>query len=389
MNFDKEVIRWNTNATKYKNAEKIIPMCVADMDFLSSEELRNDLVQKLTKSIYGYSYISLDFYNSIIEWIKVEYNWNIKKENILYSQSVLSSITSAIQSLTDINDDILLLTPEYHAFFYLITRNNRNVIECPLKEYERNYSIDFSILESLLTKKTKVLLFSSPHNPIGKVWTYEELKELGNFCLKNNLIILSDEIHADLTFQRLKHIPIASISNDISNITLTFNSPSKSFNLVGLTLSYIVGTNKEYLSKIEKQLTINLYNKVNVLNEFNLINAYKQINWLNELKKYLNDNILISSNFFLHKKSKIKFNIPDATYLIWLDFREFNLSNDEIEKRLLENAKVRLLNGNDFCNKGEGFFRMNIALPRKKLKRALEQINNEFNKIKDENDKKN
>ncbi|QDF28869.1 MalY/PatB family protein [Halarcobacter anaerophilus] len=371
--------REKTNSTKYRNSKGITPLCVADMDFLTSSSLTNKMIKRLKKSTLGYSYVDCNFYSSIQEWMKQNHNWKIQREYILFSQSVLSSLNSTIQILTEINDDILILSPEYHAFYYLIERNQRNVLEYSLEEDKGEYHIDFKKLKNSLTKKTKALLFSSPHNPIGKVWTYEELEKLGKFCLQNNILIFSDEIHSDLVYSQNKHIPIASISSEISNICLTFNSPSKSFNLVGFVLSYIISTNEILLSKVNKQLTLNLYNKVNAINDFMLIEAYKEKKWLQDLKSYLYKNIVITDKLLKKYNSKITFKIPESTYLIWLDFREISLNNTIIEEKLINNCKVRLLNGNDFSSKeGNGFFRMNIALPRKKLIKVLKQIAIEF-----------
>jgi cystathionine beta-lyase len=379
-NFDEIKVRKNTHATKYKESEGILPLCVADMDFMSSPHLVNALCNKFQESVYGYTYISEAFYDSIILWMQTQHNWKIGKEDILYSQSVLASLNSAIRCLTNEDDDILLLSPEYHAFYYLIERNKRNVLEYSMHEKEGVYSIDFKQLKHMLTHKTQALLFSSPHNPIGKVWSYEELKALGEFCYENDLLILCDEIHADIVFKPYKHIPIASISEQIANITITFNSPSKTFNLIGLTLSYIISSNSEFIDKMHKQLTLDFYNKVSIMNDFVLKKAYEEKLWLGQLNEYLYTNIMILKKLLIKYESDITFHVPEATYLVWLDFRQISLNNEEIEKRLVCKARVRLLSGLDFSSTGNGFFRINVALPRKKLIKAFKQIIIEFNK---------
>jgi len=376
MLFDKILERKNTNSTKYKGIiDDTIPLCVADMDFMPPANIICKVKYLTTNYVYGYTYANDDFYLSIINWMYKRHQWFIKREHILLSQSVLSSLTSAIRCFSNVNDDIIVLSPEYHAFFYLIERNQRNVIECPLKKSEMRYEINFDILESYITNKTKILLLSSPHNPTGNVWKKHELKLLGELCLKYNILIFSDEIHSDIIYGSNKHIPIASISKAIADITITFNSPSKSFNLIGMTLSFVILLNAKLLEKLQIQLRNDLYDKVNIINHQVLTTAYKEDIWLDQLIKYLHNNILLIEHALKDNHSPITFLKPEGTFLLWLNFNNLGLSHDEVNTKLNTIAKVRLASGIDFSLvDGELYFRMNIALSKQKLQKVINQI---------------
>jgi len=380
INFDKKTERHNTHSVKYLDSDNLIPLCVADMDFQTNPKIIKNLSNQINNNVYGYTTLNKDFYLSIQKWMRLKYNWDIKLNNIIHSQSILSTLSTIIDTFTNPNDEIIILSPEYHAFYNIIKRNGRVVKECKLEENNLNLKLNIYNLEKTISTQTKMLIFSSPHNPIGRICAYEELKQIGNFCIKNNILIISDEIHADIVYKN-KHIPIAKVSNEISNITLTLNSPSKSFNLVGLTLSYIISTNNKLLAKLQNQLQRRLLDKVNICTNQTLITAYNQDDiWLQELIKYLEQNINLVEILLRKSKSEIKFKKPDATYLIWLDFRKINLTHYEIKNKLINEAHVLLCDGNDFGSNYNKFFRLNIATQKAKLKIAVENIIQTFKK---------
>ena len=381
--FDKKIIRKNTNCTKYDfmqnyfGTNDLQPLWIADMDFATPKVIQNAMQKRLNHPIYAYTKPNKDFYKSIIKWMKTQHNYKINKEDILTSTSVVASLSACVEAFSNIGDEIIVQPPIYPPFFSVVTKNNRKLISNPLKKVNNKYYIDFKDLKSKISKKTKILLLCSPHNPSGRVWSKKELKKLVKICKKNNIIIVSDEIHADLVFDK-KHTPIAKISKDAANRTITLNSCGKSFNLPGITMSYVIAQNKYLRDKLQNILVSRVLHETNIFINEIYTNAYskKGKKWLNKLVKYLNKNKILTQKHF--KNTKIKVVKTQATYLIFLDFNKFNLTHKQIKQKLISEAKVALNDGVSFGKDGYKHFRLNIAVNKKELKKALNKISDTF-----------
>ena len=383
-NFDEEINRKNTNCAKwdglkrYFGYEDLNALWVADMDFKTPSFINDEIIKSAQNSIYGYSIDSVELYEAVINWQKNEHNWEIKDKEIFFVNGVVPAYSACIEAFSNIGDEIIVQTPVYPPLFKSIKANNRKIVTNELKKDENGfYTMDLEDLESKITNKTKILTLCSPHNPVGRVWSQKELEDLATICIKNNILIISDEIHSDLTFK--KFIPLASISEKIAMQTLTLNSAGKTFNIAGLNSAYVISKNEILLQKFKK---IALKREIHSINFFGYVATKAAYNngslFVKELKSYLKNNIEFVKTYLIQNNSKIKFYSPEATYLLWLDFSEFKLEHDEIKKRLLEKSKVALNDGVSFGNNGSSFFRLNIALSRNKLEKALNQIVREF-----------
>ncbi len=382
-NFNEEINRKNTNCAKWDGLEKYFgyedlnPLWVADMDFKTPKFINDAIINAVSNSVYGYSIVSKELLNSIVNWQKNQHNWEVKPDDIFMANGVVPSYSACIEAFSDIGDEVIVQTPIYPPLFNCINTNNRKVVVNELKNDNGYYTMDLEDLKSKITSKTKILALCSPHNPVGRVWSKTELEQLAQICIDNNIIIIADEIHSDLAFE--KFIPIASISEKIANQTLTLNSAGKTFNIAGLNTSYAISKNKQILGKFKKEAIKREINSVNFFGYIATQAAYENgAEFVKQLKEYLKSNIEFTKNYLQKIDSKISFYTPEATYLIWLDFNQTNLNHDEIKDILLTKSKVALNNGVSFGSNGNGYFRLNIALNQKALEKALKQIFSEF-----------
>ncbi|MCD6112791.1 MAG: PatB family C-S lyase [Bacteroidales bacterium] len=386
-NFDEIINRKGSNSIKYDLCDKIfgtsdlIPMWVADMDFKTPDFIIKALEQRLKHPVLGYSLRPDSYYKSIINWNKKKHNWNIKQEWISFSPGVVPGFNMAILALSKPGDKIIIQPPVYFPFFTAINNNNRIEVDNTLVLKNNYYDIDFDDLEEKM-KDAKIFLLSNPHNPGGRVWTRAELKRIGEMCIKNDVIILSDEIHSDLIMKNHKHIPMASISEEIAERTICFMAPSKTFNIAGLSTSYLVISN-EVLRKKYEQVVENLHvNFGNIFGTSALEVAYNfGEDWLKQLIDYVQANIDFAADYLKKNIPEIKLVRPEATYLLWLDCRDLNMSNEELKDFMINKAKLGLNDGPTFGPGGEGFQRMNVACPRSTLAIALDRIKNAVEKI--------
>lgn len=382
-NFDEIIDRKNTNCVKYDaldvyfGEEDLQPLWVADMDFKTPEQINNALIKRANHGIYGYAKPNERTFLLVKNWMKKRHNWNIDSSWISFVNGVVPAYSAAIEAFSNEGDEIIVQTPVYFPLFKSIKENNRVVIKNPLKEKDGYYTMDLEDLKAKITSKTKLLALCSPHNPVGRVWNKEELEELAKICLKHNIIIISDEIHADLVFK--KFTPLASISNEISNITLTLNSPGKTFNIAGLNCGYAISENKEILEKFQKEVKKREINSINVFAFVALEAAYEFCEqWLEELLVYLKNNITFTKKYFEKNNQKIDFNEPEATYLLWLSFNKCSSSHEEVKQKLQKESRVALNDGLSFGTEGKGYFRLNCALPKANLEKALCKIVTSF-----------
>lgn len=380
FNFDEIIPRENTSCLKYDarverfGKADVQPLWVADMDFRVPPCVSDVFHRIVNHGIYGYNIMSSRHTNTIIEWFSSRHGYAPHSENIFFTPGVVAALSYLIQCLTEKGDKIIVQSPVYYPFFLVVTHNHRQLVVNQLVEKENNYSIDFDDLE-IKARDAKMLILCSPHNPVGRVWTKEELARIGEICLKHNVLILSDEIHNDLVFAPHKHIPIAGISEEIDQICITCHAPSKTFNLAGLSTAYFFVKNKELRTKIKSYLS-NLH--VDSLNPFGIegmIEAYANgLPWLHELMEYLRKNHEHVKDYFSAELPMLKISPLEATYLLWIDFRALNFKDDELKDFVIEKAGLALNNGPVFGKGGSGFQRMNIACPKSELIKALDKL---------------
>ena len=386
-NFDPIIDRKNTNSLKWDLFDDEYPMWVADMDFYAAPLIYESVNRKAKHGVYAYSFVNDDVFDSYVNWWK-KYDLDMKKEEILFATGVMPSITSIIRAFTDEGDNVLIQTPVYHVFFYVILDNNRNVVENQLiydsksNDVETIYTIDFDDLEEKFKDpKTKLMLLCNPHNPIGKIWDKESLEKIAILANKHDVIVVSDEIHCDLVDPDLTYVPFASLNQELSENSFTCISPSKTFNIAGLQSSAVYTQNKELYEILEKQLAIDFFNHPNIFAIDATIAAYKSEDWLNELREVLFNNKIIVDDFLNDEIPEIKLVPSNATYLLWLDISKLNddygddLNSDSfsntLSKFLREEVGLFLSPGIQFGQNGDNFLRMNIACPKDLLIEGL------------------
>ncbi|MFY4817156.1 MalY/PatB family protein [Aliarcobacter butzleri] len=385
-NFDEQINRKNTNCAKYDGLKKYFgyedlnPLWVADMDFKTPSFINDAIIKAASNSLYGYSVDTPELYASIINWQKNEHDWEIEQKDIFMINGVVPAYSACIEAFSEVGDEVIVQTPIYPPLFKCVTANERKLVINELKKDENGYyTMDLEDLEKKITSKTKILVLCSPHNPVGRVWSKEELEKLANICIKHNITIVSDEIHSDITFK--KFTPLASISKEIANQTITLNSAGKTFNIAGLNCAYAVSKNAEILEKFKK---VAIKREINSINFFGYVStraAYENGSaFVKELKAYLMNNIIFTKDFFEKNSLNIDFFIPEATYLLWLDFSKTGLSHLEIKNTLLTKSKIALNDGVSFGSNGNKFFRLNTALSKKALNIALNQFVKNFSK---------
>lgn len=370
--FENITNRKNTNSLKWDLFDDEYPMWVADMDFKVSPEIQNAIQKRASHPVFGYSIIPDSLFESYINWWDRRYDFKMDKDHMLYATGVMPSIASMIRCLTDEGDNILIQSPVYHVFFYFIEDNNRNVVENELIYENGEYKIDFDDLDENLSV-CKLMILCNPQNPVGKIWSKEDLNKIGELCKKHDVILISDEIHCDLTDPQIKYNPFMT-SSDYKNSILAI-SPSKSFNIAGFQSSIVYTPNDELLSKIKTQLHVDNSDSCNVFAVCAVEAAYNESEeWLEELKKVIYQNKQIVKNYLDEELPVVKLVECDATYLLWLDCTALNVSSKVLSEFLRSNQGVFLSAGSDFGDIGDGFLRLNIACPPKLLKEGLDRF---------------
>lgn len=383
-NFNEENNRKNTNCEKHDALEKYFgyedlqALWVADMDFKTPAFINDKILEAAQNSTYGYSLQSDDLFNSIINWQKNQHNWNVNKDEIYMVNGVVPAYSACIEAFCpNDEDEVIVQTPIYPPLFKCVQSNNRKVVVNELKEENGYYTMDLEDLKAKITRNTKVLALCSPHNPVGRVWNKEELEDLAQICKENNIIIISDEIHSDITFK--KFIPLASISKEISDITITLNSAGKTFNIAGLNTAYAISHNPKLLEIFKKVSQKRQINSINFFGYIATQAAYENgVEFVSQLKKYIQNNIELTKNYLKINNLPIEFNEPEATYLIWLCFKNTQLSHKEIKEKLLTKSKLALNDGVSFGSNGYSYFRLNIAVNKERLHEALRKLSKAF-----------
>lgn len=381
MDFDKVIDRSNTRATKLElrkmlfKTEDIIPLWVADMDFDVADEIQQALKKRLEHPIFGYTYQDSEFYEAIINWQKRRHNWEVSARSISVVPGVIPALGLSIKAISNEGDKIMIQPPIYPPFYDLIEKSNRELVTNPLIEKNGIYSIDFIDMEKSFSEGVKIIILNNPHNPIGKVWTRDELEKLVELCLKYDVTILSDEIHSDLITGNKPHITVASISKEASEITITCMAPTKTFNIAGLAIAYTVITNNKLRKAYRKELnSLHLFIG-NTIGTEALIAAYNDSeSWLDSMLEYIKGNIEFVSEYLENNIPQVSISNNEGTYLLWVDFRKLNLSNLDLKTFLISKAKLGLNQGYEFGEEGSGFARLNIATSRVTLERAMQQL---------------
>ncbi len=383
-NFDRVIDRTKNHSAKYNErlkkfgSEDVIPLWVADMDFKTAQPIINALVKRAEHGMFGYTSRPKEYFDSFISWQKKRNSWSVKRELLSFSVGIVPALGALARQFSKKGDKILIQTPVYSEFYDIHEDNQRVIIENRLKKNGCEYELDIKDFEKKLKQKPKLFILCNPHNPLGKVWRRDELKKMGDLCVKYGVTIISDEIHSDLTLWDNVHVPMASVSKKIAKNTITVTSTGKAFNLAGLQSATIVFNNEK-----EKKIFDTFWKKLEIHRNspFSLvatIAAYKEgEEYLEQLKNYLQENIKFANRYFKNHIPKIKANFPQATYLMWLDCRKLGFETQkELEEFMVKKAKIGLNSGDSFQKDLKGFMRINLACPKSVLKKALKQLKN-------------
>lgn len=382
MDFDKITDRSKTYAIKYDLAkvrnkpEDAISLWVADMDFPTAPSIQKALAERSAHGIFGYSRPDERYYDALEKWFKNRHGYSFKREWVVNTPGVVFAIATAIKAYTKEGDGVLVQKPVYYPFFNMIKVLDRKVVNSPLEFKNGHYEINFEDFEKQIVENdVKLFLLCSPHNPGGRVWTKAELKKIAEICLRHKVIVVSDEIHSDITFGDNVHTVFGTISKEAAENSIICTAPSKSFNLAGLQFSNIFIPNADLRKKFQKEVDKTGYDEPSLTGIVAAVAAYSEGGeWFDAAKNYIWENILFAAKYLEEHNSKIKAIIPEGTYLLWLDFSETGLSDAEINEKVLRQAKVWLDAGSMFGKEGEKFQRINCAAPRKTLEAALESI---------------
>lgn len=380
--FDEYIERRNTNSLKYDFAVErnrpadILPLWVADMDFRIAQPILEDLQSAISHGIFGYSEVKTPYFQAIHGWMQEHFGWSPKEDWLIKTPGVVFAIAMAIQAYTKRGDAVLIQQPVYYPFGECILDNGRKLVNSELIYENGYYRIDFDDFEKkIIENEVKLFLLCSPQNPTGRVWRREELTHLADICLRHHVIILSDEIHADFTYEGHSHIVFASLSEEIANQTITCTSPTKTFNIAGLQISNIFISNDDLRNKFRHRMDAAGYSQCNAMGLIAAQSAYTRGEpWYQELKTYLAGNLEYTRSFLREHIPEIKLIEPEGTYLVWLDCHDLGLDSRALQKFITNDAKLWLDGGYIFGKASALFERINIACPRSTLKQALEQL---------------
>lgn len=380
--FDRLIDRKNTCCLKYDFAvEKgkpsdVLPLWVADMDLSTPPEVIEAIKERAEHGIFGYSMPKSEYFNAVADWFKVRHGWNADPEKFICTPGVVFAICTLIRAVTEVGDAVIICQPVYYPFATSVENNRRKLVVSELLYKDGKYSVDFADFEKkIVENKVKAFILCSPHNPVGRVWTREELEKMGDICLKHGVFVISDEIHADFTQEGHRHLVFPTVKKEFEKTCAVCTSPSKSFNLAGLQISNIYIPDLAVRKKFEDELDMVGYWEPTVFGMTACVAAYtKGGKWLDALKEYLNENLAFVRNYLKDNLPKVKLVEPEGTYLIWLDCRALGLSDGQLQERVEQRGKLWLDDGYIFGMGGSGFERINIACPLATLKAALERL---------------
>lgn len=382
LDFDTVIDRKNTNCLKYDFAkrrgmpEDVLPLWVADMDFKTSSYVQDALTERITHGIFGYSEVQEEYFEAVRDWMKRHYDWEISFRWLVKTPGIVFALGMAVKAFTKPGDRVLIQLPVYYPFREIIEDNGRVMVSNTLIYGKDNkYHIDFDDFEQkIVNENIKLFFLCNPHNPVGRVWTKEELIRLGDICYKHHVIVVSDEIHADFVFQG-KHQVFAGLKKEYEEIAITCTSPSKTFNLAGLQISNILIPNREIRGAFRKQLDAAGYSQLNVMGLAACEAAYRYGDeWYEAMHRYIKENIDFTKKYVEENLPGVTMVDHEGTYLVWLDFGGTGLSVEQLEHLIIHEAKLWLDSGTIFGDCGKGFQRINVACPRSVLNEALSRI---------------
>jgi len=385
--FDTAIERKGTNCLKYdfaterKKPADVLPLWLADMDFQTPPAVVEALVKSAQHGIFGYSESKQGYFNALQKWYSKNFAWTIQPQWLVKTPGVVYAICAAIRALTAKGDAVLIQRPVYYPFSEAILKNERTLVNNPLRYSLGTYRIDFKDFEEkIIQNNVKLFVLCSPHNPVGRVWTKDELIRMGDICVKHGVFVVSDEIHADFVYNGNKHFVFVNLNSEYADCSITCTSPSKSFNLAGLQVSNIFIANQSIKQKFREEIDKDGYSQLNLMGLVACQAAYEHgQQWLNELKNYLYNNLQFLRNFLASKLPQIKLVEPQGTYLIWLDCRNLGLNEEQLENLFVNKAKLWLDSGALFGLEGKSFERINIACPQLTLEKALLQLEQAIN----------
>ena len=387
--FDTYLERRGTRSSKWDgcNAKfgvdpsvELLPMWIADMDFRSPTEVVEALAQRVQTQAFGYTIVPDSFYDAILSWVERRYHWKIQKEWIVFTPGVVPAFNVAYQAFTQPGDGIIVPSPSYYPFFDGVRNNGRKVAACPLVEADGYWTLDFDLLEQQVKDPdNKVLILSNPHNPTGRCWTAQELERLGTLCAENGVILLSDEIHADLIMEGGCHTCVGTLSQRIVDNTIFHFAPSKTFNLAGLQTAYTVIPNPELRQRFTAAITANRVINMNWFGQVALETAYNRCEgYVDALCRYVSANMDYMADYLKENLPMLKMRRSEGTYMVWVDFRGTGMTTEEIERFIIHDAHIAVDLGTWFGEGGAGFLRFNLACPRMLVERAMEQLTQAF-----------
>lgn len=379
--FDTLIDRTGTICEKWDGLEErfgtpdLHAMWVADMDFKAPPEVIEAMRKRVDHGIFGYTGRFDPYYEAAVNWVGERHGWDIRKEWLCYSPGVVPALSMSLMAFTQPGDGVIVQPPVYYPFFSVIGGRGRKIVENPLVFEDGRFRMDFDDLETKIDSSVKVLFLCNPHNPVGRVWTKEELTRLGEICTEKDILIISDEIHSDIVYSGYKHIPLASLSDDLASRTITCIAPSKTFNIAGLSTSVIIIPDRKIRENYLRILDFLHIGSGNVFGTIALEAAYKYGEpWLEELLKYLEGNLNYMEDFLARNIPGISLVRPEGTYVPFMDCRKLAMSGPELQRFFVKRAKVALDGGDWFGTGGEGFARINIATQRKNIEEGLSRI---------------
>ena len=382
INFDEIIDRRNTSCLKHDFAVErgypadILPFWVADMDFRTPAPVIDALKVRAEHGIFGYTQVKDDYFAVLQNWFRTRHDWTVERRDLILTPGVVFAIATAIRAFTKKGDAVLIQQPVYYPFANMIRQNERVIVDNPLRLIEGRYEIDFADFEQkIIEHRVKLFILCSPHNPVGRVWTRAELEQLAAVCLRHNVIVVADEIHEEFVRPGFRHIPFASLSEKAAAITVTCTSPSKTFNLAGLQISNIFIRNAQLRRRFKEELSRTGYDEPNTLGLTGAKAAYEHgVEWLTQLLTYIEENHARTKSFLAAQLPKVQIIEPEGTYLLWLDFRAYGLSDEALNEKIIREAHLWLDDGPIFGAGGSGFQRINIACPWKMLAHGLKNL---------------
>ncbi len=380
--FDEGIERRGTNCVKWDVpfvTPDVTPMWIADMDFEIAPAITENLQRIAGQGAFGYQFLSEQYYEAVISWMKRRHGLELRKEEIFYVPNVVLGMSFAVQAVSEIGDEIIIMTPVYGSFFKVTDDNDRVLVESPMKNADGYYTMDLEDFESRITEKTKAVIFCNPHNPSGRVWTREELQAFADICVKHDLYIISDDIHSELISEGHEHTFISSLSEEIRDRCIVCTSPSKAFNLASIHVANCFIFNEALREKYQAVSEQSHAAENNAFAEAALVAAYNDSEeWLIELNRYIDGNLEYFTDYVKREIPSLTVRKPEGTYLVWVDFRRTGVPSDKLHDYLLKECHIAANDGNFFGKLGDGFARFNLACPRQTVVKALEILKEKF-----------